>query len=75
MKPTALLNYEDDAGTCNTCPGELMPAEELQREPARRAPPVPWRQLGAGLAVVFLAVVGVQVANVVWPPAVTVAAR
>jgi hypothetical protein len=38
-------------------------------------PAYPWRTLGAGLAVVFAAVVGVHVASLVLAPTVTVAAR
>ena len=72
---TALQRWEDDAGTCNTCPGELEPAECLQRDPVRRPPAYPWRQLGAGLAVLFATVVGVHVACVIWPASVQVAAR
>jgi hypothetical protein len=76
VQQTNLQRWEDDAGTCNTCPGELHTAECLfQREPVRRPPPVPWRALGAGLAIVFLAVGGLHVVNVIWPPAITVAAR
>lgn len=75
MTPTALLRYEDAIGTCNTCPGELEPAEALQRDPVRLPPPVPWRQLGAGLLVVLLAVAGAHVASVVWPSSQQVASR
>jgi hypothetical protein len=53
VQPTPLQAWEDAVGTCNTCPGELLPAEELQREPVRKPPPYPWRDLGAGLCIVF----------------------
>lgn len=70
-----LIQFEDDAGTCNTCPGELEPAECLQRDPVRRPPPVPWRELGAGLAVVLAVLLGVHVFCVVTQPSVSVAAK
>jgi hypothetical protein len=72
---TRLLCWEDAAGTCNTCPGELEPAEYLQCDAAPKVPSYPWRTLGAGLAVVFAAVFGLHLASVVLAPAVTVAAR
>lgn len=72
---TALQAWEDAAGTCNTCPGELEPAECLQRDPVRRPPPYPWRALGTGLAVVFAAVIGVHLFAAFWPAVVQVAAR
>lgn len=74
---TRMQAWEDDAGTCNTCPGELDSAEScFQRDPDRgMPPPVPWRALGAGAAVLFLAVVGLQVAVQILPAAVQVATR
>jgi len=54
MSIVSLTQWEDDAGTCNPCPGELGPAEALQCEPASVPPPVPWRALGAGCAVLLM---------------------
>lgn len=71
--PTPLQAWEDAIGTCNTCPGELEPAEALQREPA--PPPYPWRALGAGLAVVFAVLLGVHFAMPLLATATQVAAR
>lgn len=71
---TALQRWEDAAGTCNTCPGELHSAEcVLQREPG--PPPYPWRDLGLGLAVVFVAICGASVLALYLPHAAMVAAR
>lgn len=73
MTPTALLRYEDATGMCNTCPGELEPAEAMQREPGPE--PYPWRPLLAGFAL-LLAVVGcVSVIAAYAPPTSVVATR
>jgi len=71
--PTPLQAWEDAAGTCNTCPGELEPAEALQRDP--EPPPVPWRTLGSGLAVLILTPLVLHLVLTALPHAVTVAAR
>ena len=73
VTPTALLRYEDESGMCNTCPGELEPAESLQRE--RGPEPYPWRELLAGFAL-LLAVVGcASVIAAYAPPTSVMAAR
>lgn len=73
IQPTRLQQFEDDVGTCNTCPGELEPAECLQRD--QSPPPYPWRALGAGLGVMFAVVAAVHLFAVFWPAAMQVAAR
>lgn len=73
--PTPFQAWEDAAGTCNTCPGELEPAEALQREPAQHPPAVPWGQLGAGLGVLFAFVAAAHLVAAFWPAALQVAAR
>jgi hypothetical protein len=70
---TRLLAWEDAAGTCNTCPGELEPAESLQHDPS--PPAVPWRALGAGAAVLIAVPLALHLALALWPVAVTLAAR
>jgi len=74
LRPTALLNYEDAVGTCNTCPGELEPAEAMQADLTPTPPPYPWRDLGLGLAVMFVAICGASVLAMA-PSALMVAAR
>lgn len=73
IEQTPLQAWEDAAGTCNTCPGELEPAERLQRE--RGPEPYPWRDLGLGLAVMFVAVCGASVIAALLPAAQVVATR
>ena len=75
MSPTSLLLHEDAAGTCNTCPGELEPAECLQRDPERKPPAMPWRALGAGCAVLLCVPLVLHLVLVLMPAAVQVAAR
>lgn len=72
---TALQAWEDAAGTCNTCPGELAPAEYLQREPVRLPPAVPWRVLGAGLAILICVPLALHLVLVLAPVVTQVAAR
>lgn len=73
--PTPLQAWEDAAGTCNTCPGDLEPAEYLQREPDRKPPELPWRALGAGACVLIAAPLVLHLVLVLMPAAVQVAAR
>ena len=73
IEQTPLQAWEDAAGTCNTCPGELEPAEALQRDPT--PPAYPWRELGLGLAVMFMAICGASVLAALMPAAALVAAR
>lgn len=73
IQPTPLQAWEDAAGTCNTCPGELEPAEALQRDPS--PPAVPWRALGAGLAVLICVPLVLHLVLVLMPAALQVAAR
>lgn len=76
VQQTRLLAWEDDAGTCNTCPGELQPAECLQREPDRGTPPpVPWRAFGAALLIIFVTLAGVHIGASIFKPAPLVASR
>ena len=70
---TALQAWEDAAGTCNTCPSELEPAECLQRDPG--PPPYPWRDLGAGVCVLFGVVAAAHLVAIVCPAVLQVAAR
>ena len=48
------LQAEDSAGICDTVPGDLAPAEELQREFLNRTPTYTWA--GVVLFAVFAAV-------------------
>ena len=74
IEQTTLQAYEDAAGTCNTCPGELDSAESCyQRDPS--PPPYPWRALGTGLAVVFMVLGVVHLVASVAPQLAQVAAR
>ena len=73
--PTPLQAWEDAAGTCNTCPGELLPAEELQRDPARRPPAMPWRALGSGVAIVICVPLALHLVLQILPAVIQVAAR
>lgn len=73
--PTPLQAWEDAAGTCNTCPGELEPVEALQREPVQRPPAVPWGELGAGVGVLFAVVAAAHLFAAFWPGVLQVAAR
>lgn len=73
MKPTALLRYEDDSGLCDTCPGELEPAETLQREPGPE--PYPWRQLLAGFVLTLAAIACGSLIAAYAPASSVVAAR
>jgi hypothetical protein len=75
MSPTTLLLHEDAAGTCNTCPGELEPAECLQREPERKPPAMPWRALGAGACLLICVPLALTLALRLLPIVVQVAAR
>ena len=75
VQPTPLQAYEDDSGMCNTCPGELEPAEMLQREPASMPPDYPWRRLGRGAVVVCTALACLYFALPHVVTAVQVAAR
>ncbi len=73
LTPTALLNHEDATGMCNTCPGELEPAEAMQRAPG--PDPYPWRQLFACF-VLGLAVIGCASLIAAYaPPSSVVATR
>jgi len=74
-QPTPLQAFEDASGMCNTCPGELEPAEYLQRDPVNSPPPYPWRTLCAGLAVVFAVLLGVHFAMPLLSAVTVVAAR
>lgn len=73
--PTPLQAWEDAAGTCNTCPGELGPAEHLQADPERKPPAVPWRVLRAGAYLLICVPLVLHLVLVLMPAAVQVAAR
>ncbi|MCU7372817.1 hypothetical protein PEC18_18625 [Paucibacter sp. O1-1] len=58
------LDFEDSTGMCDTCPGELWPAEVLQIDPVPMQPPGP--TLGSVLAltagIAFGAIVALHLA-------------
>lgn len=74
MSLVSLTQFEDDIGTCDTCPGELdTPESVYMRDPV--PPAYPWRALGAACAVLFSVPLLAHLFARFWPYVEQVAAR